>query len=727
MATFTSVAQPTSYRFKHFEPTSLERTQSKPKTKAKKHTLHRDCREVASQSSGSLYQGRESDFSTVPQQITRVQTTDCLEHDEDINSEMYDLFGEDHETSTLEFANNDSDHQFPHELCDEGEKSRETLYLTLNDSFNGSTPDCHSVGESDSTRDHHSATRLQRSNETWDYQDKSCYLTTANGGNHAEQRDNLDATVGYAFSAEDNEITYHVGPAVEDETFSGVASVVKGPPTTQKRSHQSSIADAATTILEAVPDTVSHPEPENPPSAKRRRMAERQAQRPMTESMYTPKPTPLLDPTHQASCLITSDGPILSPPGADDREHGTISLALSSTNHHDVEDGDGAYVQGAVEEQSQTRSSITPFQEILFEQDVREESNKRVISRQGSGSEVGETLEDEHSYDESSIIRPSRSQRPRRTIWTPAMARKPSNTSPRPLDYDTVPARLSQRVKLSQPQRKPVPGRRNTDERPRTCFLESDTPGTTTDHGTDIDYGCDLSMSCRITDLTLCTIPHGSSVVTAMLRPHKSDSYLDVVALGHKVLGEQGNVIRMTQMSSDSWVLLGYRCNDSSLDPCNRRSPNAEWINGFHNDAATYRMDHSDNDDNDHDCDEENEHEEQFTDRYSQRIRKLWLESEELLLLSLKDEQGMDWEEVCERFPGRSLGAIKLRYYTLRKRVSSVWDTMTARGLAYERSVFPLIKGQRGAIVQIFRLQGLEGLHNLFSCTKPTGFVSGNL
>ncbi|CAN9169863.1 unnamed protein product [Alternaria alternata] len=55
-------------------------------------------------------------------------------------------------------------------------------------------------------------------------------------------------------------------------------------------------------------------------------------------------------------------------------------------------------------------------------------------------------------------------------------------------------------------------------------------------------------------------------------------------------------------------------------------------------------MDHSDNEDNDHDCDEENEHEE-FTERYSQRIRKLWLESEEALLLSLKDKQGMNWEE----------------------------------------------------------------------------------
>jgi hypothetical protein len=68
---------------------------------------------------------------------------DCLKHNKDINSKMYDLFGEDHKTSTLEFVNNDSDHQFPHELCDEGEKSRDTLYLTLNDSFNGSTPGKH--------------------------------------------------------------------------------------------------------------------------------------------------------------------------------------------------------------------------------------------------------------------------------------------------------------------------------------------------------------------------------------------------------------------------------------------------------------------------------------------------------------------------------------------------------------------------------------------------------
>ncbi|CAN9089970.1 unnamed protein product [Alternaria alternata] len=497
--------------------------------------------------------------------------------------------------------------------------------------------DCHSVGESDATRDHHSATALQRSNETSDYQNKSCYLTTANGGNHPEQRDDLDAAVGYAFSAEEDESTYHdqqndlidqwsrvdtvkVGPPVEDETFFGVASVTEGPPTTQKHWHQSWIADAATTILEAVPDMVSYSEPENLHSVKRQRIAEQQLPSLVIESTYTPKPAPLLNSSHQTSRLSTGNGPILSPPGAEHREHGTISLALFPTNHYNVEDGDGAYVQGAVEEQSQARRFITPSQEIQSEQDVRGESNRRVISRQGSGSEVGEILEDEHSYNEASIIRPSRSQRRRHTIWTPAMARKPSNTPLRPLNHNTIPARASQRVKLSQPQRKPVPGGRNADQRLRNCSLGSDTPGTTAHHGTDTDYRSDLSISCQITDLTLCTIPNDFSVVTAMLRPHKSDSYLEVVALSRKVLGEQGKVIRMTQMSPDSWVLLGYRGNSSALDLCNWRSPSAEWINGSHNDAATYEMDNSDNDD---DCDDENEQEEEFTERYSQRTRKL--------------------------------------------------------------------------------------------------------
>jgi hypothetical protein len=93
---------------------------------------------------------------------------------------------------------------------------------------------------------------------------------------------------------------------------------------------------------------------------------------------------------------------------------------------------------------------------------------------------------------------------------------------------------------------------------------------------------------------------------------------------------------------------------------------NAEWINSFHDDVTSHEMGHLDDDDDD--WDEENENEEETTKEYSQRTHKLWLESEELLLLSLKDKQGMEWDEICKRFPSRSPGAVKLRYYTLRKK-----------------------------------------------------------
>jgi hypothetical protein len=82
-----------------------------------------------------------------------------------------------------------------------------------------------------------------------------------------------------------------------------------------------------------------------------------------------------------------------------------------------------------------------------------------------------------------------------------------------------------------------------------------------------------------------------------------------------------------------------------------------------HSDAASRGTDHSDDD-----WDEEGENGEEGTEVYSQRTHRHWLESDEELLLSLKDKQGMEWKEICERFPGRSPGAVKVRYYTLRKK-----------------------------------------------------------
>jgi len=56
--------------------------------------------------------------------------------------------------------------------------------------------------------------------------------------------------------------------------------------------------------------------------------------------------------------------------------------------------------------------------------------------------------------------------------------------------------------------------------------------------------------------------------------------------------------------------------------------------------------------------------------RCRQRTHKSWLESDEERLLSYRDKMGMEWKDIFERFPDRSAGAVKLRYYTLYKKDS---------------------------------------------------------
>ncbi|KAF1979390.1 hypothetical protein BU23DRAFT_549391, partial [Bimuria novae-zelandiae CBS 107.79] len=72
-------------------------------------------------------------------------------------------------------------------------------------------------------------------------------------------------------------------------------------------------------------------------------------------------------------------------------------------------------------------------------------------------------------------------------------------------------------------------------------------------------------------------------------------------------------------------------------------------------------------DDSEDDWDENSEKEE-GTEAYGKRKRRPWLESDEVRLLSLKDKQGMEWKEICERFPNRTEGAVKVRYYGLQKK-----------------------------------------------------------
>ena len=119
-------------------------------------------------------------------------------------------------------------------------------------------------------------------------------------------------------------------------------------------------------------------------------------------------------------------------------------------------------------------------------------------------------------------------------------------------------------------------------------------------------------MSGEITNLTLYTIPNGSLIVAATVRCRDSNLSLDPVALGHKFFGKQGKVIRMTQLSPDSWMLLGYWFNDSVLSFCNRGGSNAEWMSSSHNDVASHGTDNLDDD-----SDKEDENGEEITKKYS--------------------------------------------------------------------------------------------------------------
>jgi len=184
-------------------------------------------------------------------------------------------------------------------------------------------------------------------------------------------------------------------------------------------------------------------------------------------------------------------------------------------------------------------------------------------------------------------------------------------------------------------------------------------------------------VAYQVTNFTLCPVPKGSSIVTAIVRCRDLKLSLNPMALDHKLLDGEGKVIRMTQLSLDSWMLLGYRYDDSALGPRTRGSLtllNAGRMSNPHSDAASHDTDHPDDD-----GDEEDENGVKDTGeyrphaagsdqgfsrddmRFCQRTHKPWSESDEQRLLAYKDRMDMEWKDIFKRFPGRIPGAIRTR------------------------------------------------------------------
>ncbi|KAF1362263.1 hypothetical protein EJ07DRAFT_153815 [Lizonia empirigonia] len=620
MATFTSIPQTASFPFKHFDPSSIKRTQSKSKAKVTGYTLNRDRIEGATHALELLHQDSEGDIRAVPLQVQAAGRIEDVEMD----STMCDLFGASHRTSMYDLASGDDHYQFGGELLDEERMDHATRVATPDSATNRSL-----YGSS----------------------------RAANEGGHVGKHGDLDAAVEHAFSVGDVESPYHERSPAEDRTFFGIVGVTDELPATRKRSRQFSVIDATTIPLAAVPTVIPDLEPEDPYPAKRQRLAERQEQSPILEPAPAPKSSPLLDLSGQASCFRVSDSPISGPLGAAHEGDGGVSRVLPLADLRDEEDDD-ANVQATVEELLKARSSIPPSEEMEGEQDVGRDSGRREMNRQGSGSKVGRTFEEELNHNnETYSVPPATFRRSRRRNRAPVKGPGLSDTAIRPRDCNTVLTRAK------QPQQKVLQGWPKTNKGPRPCSSRSSSLGTTAGDRNNIKYGPSLDKSCQMTDITLCAIPNGSSVVSAIVHYRASNRSLDLVALGRKCLGEQGKVIRMIQLSPDSCMLVGYQYDDNPLGPYTGRSLNAHQTSSSHSDTANYDIDHSD-----HDWDKEEEIEGQGKEKHSQRTHIAWQKSDEARLLSLKDKQGMEWKDIFRRFPERSEGAVKVRYYMLHKK-----------------------------------------------------------
>ena len=218
----------------------------------------------------------------------------------------------------------------------------------------------------------------------------------------------------------------------------------------------------------------------------------------------------------------------------------------------------------------------------------------------------------------------------------------PSRTGLRPRTRSTMPTRTSRQVMPSQSRHLSKP---RTDRVTRSGSPQTSSPGAKAVDEPNINYGLGADMSYQIADVILYPV---------LVRCNESKLPPNPIALDPSILGERGQVIRMTQVSLDSWLLLGCRYDNGASDPCTRRSLtvlSADQKSNPHTDAVNHDDDHPDNDMGEGDEDEDEDGDEDTTEYephamgpdpgfkrgdmcFRRRTRVPWLESDDLRLLT---------------------------------------------------------------------------------------------
>ncbi|KAH8710110.1 hypothetical protein GQ44DRAFT_438986 [Phaeosphaeriaceae sp. PMI808] len=216
-------------------------------------------------------------------------------------------------------------------------------------------------------------------------------------------------------------------------------------------------------------------------------------------------------------------------------------------------------------------------------------------------------------------------------------------------------------------------------------------PRTKAGDRTSKNHGSSANMAYQITDLMHCLVPEGSSIVTATVRCCELNLSLNPTALYHKLLSGEGKVICMTQLSPDSWMLLGYRRDNVVSGVFTREglTPlSADRMSSSPRDAATNDINLPDDGDEE---DKEGSGEyrahgassglrlSKANVRFRKRTRVPWLESGGLQLLAYRDDMEMGWGNIFEHFPGRTPGAVRARWHMLSEKYPAHRKTVRPR------------------------------------------------
>ncbi|KAF2178266.1 hypothetical protein K469DRAFT_334460 [Zopfia rhizophila CBS 207.26] len=645
VSTFPLATSLRSIKYVPFDPSALKRkTKSKPKAKNKpnitEHNLYQDGSHRYDEEWANI-----NDFSTDLSDSNALRYLDpglpaAVEATSPSGSLLLDGEGD---LSTVP-------PQIPqsHQPSQEGPDHAagvEEMDLVIDGLFNRSSPEFPLVPDDDTAGASHNIDDIQSSGGPREYQD-----------------DDLDTASMRAFSVEDTGGVYNDSFPEQDEHYDGVG-MRNQPSATRKRKY----APFADTIISSVEvlDHTSTSVLEDSRSAKRR-SAQPQAESLASSPVCTPtSTTPLQAHGSHLSPLRVSNDPNASVMDGGGKDNGADTSDLPRSDLLDLQNGgDGEHHEGMTDTEllHSSTQSISPSERGEADQDSSPDLERGEDKSDDSDSEVGEIDEDKRR-------------------------RGPSQTGFKPQGGSTMPTTTSRQLRspLSQCQSGP-----KADITTRSGSPQTSSPGMEAVYDSSINYGPSDNMAYQLTDITLCQVPKGSLIVTAIVRCNDmmSKSSPNPSALERNFLGDKGQVIRMTQVSPDSWLLLGYRYDDGSApNPRTRQSlmhRSADRKSSRHSKATNHDAVHPDNngDEEDENGDKDTSNDNPYATgsdtrlnkgnvRLRKRTRLPWLESDEQRLCSYKEKMGMKWDEIFPLFPDRTPGAVQVRWYALQEKRSA--------------------------------------------------------